>query len=72
MSGPAQNVYDVIVIGAGPVGYTVADRVRAAELSMAAVERELVESFNHETTPNLAHELLPGHVVTTGPRRAAW
>jgi len=43
MSGPAaENVYDVIVIGAGPVGYTVADRARAAGLSVAAVERELV------------------------------
>ena len=43
MSGPAaENVYDVIVIGAGPVGYTVAGRARAAGLSVAAVERELV------------------------------
>jgi pyruvate/2-oxoglutarate dehydrogenase complex dihydrolipoamide dehydrogenase (E3) component len=38
----AVNVYDVIVIGAGPVGYTVAGRARAAGLSVAAVERELV------------------------------
>jgi pyruvate/2-oxoglutarate dehydrogenase complex dihydrolipoamide dehydrogenase (E3) component len=43
MSGPeAQNVYDVIVIGAGPVGYTLADRVCAAGLNVAVVERELV------------------------------
>ena len=43
MSGPAaENVYDVIVIGIGLVGYTVADRARAAGLSVAAVERELV------------------------------
>ena len=43
MSGPAaENVCDVIVVGVGPVGYTVADRVRAAGLSVAAVERELV------------------------------
>jgi pyruvate/2-oxoglutarate dehydrogenase complex dihydrolipoamide dehydrogenase (E3) component len=43
MSGPApENVYDVIVIGAGPIGKTVADRARAAGLSVAAVERELV------------------------------
>jgi pyruvate/2-oxoglutarate dehydrogenase complex dihydrolipoamide dehydrogenase (E3) component len=43
MSGPvAENEYDVIVIGIGPVGYTVADRARAAGLSVAAVERELV------------------------------
>ena len=42
MSDRAENVYDVIVIGAGPVGYTVADRARAAGLSVEAVERELV------------------------------
>jgi pyruvate/2-oxoglutarate dehydrogenase complex dihydrolipoamide dehydrogenase (E3) component len=42
MSQPAQDVYDVIVIGAGPVGYTAADRARAAGLSVAVVERELV------------------------------
>jgi pyruvate/2-oxoglutarate dehydrogenase complex dihydrolipoamide dehydrogenase (E3) component len=44
MSGPAENLYDVIVIGAGPVEYTVAARARAAGLSVAAVERELVGS----------------------------
>jgi hypothetical protein len=37
-----QNVYDVIVIGAGPVGQNVADRARAADLRVAVVERELV------------------------------
>jgi pyruvate/2-oxoglutarate dehydrogenase complex dihydrolipoamide dehydrogenase (E3) component len=42
MSGAAQNVYDVIVIGAGPVGYTVAARTRAAGLTVAVVEQELV------------------------------
>jgi pyruvate/2-oxoglutarate dehydrogenase complex dihydrolipoamide dehydrogenase (E3) component len=42
MSGPAENVYDVIVIGAGPVGYTAAARARATGLTVAAVERELV------------------------------
>jgi pyruvate/2-oxoglutarate dehydrogenase complex dihydrolipoamide dehydrogenase (E3) component len=42
MSGPAENVHDVIVIGAGPVGYTMAARARAAGLSVAVVERELV------------------------------
>jgi hypothetical protein len=26
------------------------------------------ESINHETTFNLSHELLPSHVITTGPR----
>jgi pyruvate/2-oxoglutarate dehydrogenase complex dihydrolipoamide dehydrogenase (E3) component len=39
MSDRAENVHDVIVIGAGPIGYTVADRARAAGLSVAAVER---------------------------------
>lgn len=43
MSEPsANNAYDVIVIGTGPIGQTVADRARAAGLSVAAVERELV------------------------------
>jgi pyruvate/2-oxoglutarate dehydrogenase complex dihydrolipoamide dehydrogenase (E3) component len=43
MSGPTtENAYDVIVIGAGPVGYTAAARTRAAGLTVAAVERELV------------------------------
>jgi pyruvate/2-oxoglutarate dehydrogenase complex dihydrolipoamide dehydrogenase (E3) component len=34
--------YDVIVIGAGPIGQTLAYRTRAAGLSVAIVERELV------------------------------
>jgi dihydrolipoamide dehydrogenase len=38
----AEQVYDVVVIGAGPVGQNVADRSRAAGLSVAVVERELV------------------------------
>jgi pyruvate/2-oxoglutarate dehydrogenase complex dihydrolipoamide dehydrogenase (E3) component len=42
MSGIAANAYDVIVIGAGPVGYTVADETRQAKLTVAVVERELV------------------------------
>src|SRR5262249_28101255 len=41
MSEPAENSYDVIVVGAGPVGLTAADRARAAGLSVAVVEREL-------------------------------
>ena len=36
------NTYDVIVIGAGPVGQTAVDRCRAADLTVAVVERELV------------------------------
>ncbi len=36
------DVYDVIVLGGGPVGQTVAARTRAAGLSAALVERELV------------------------------
>ena len=35
-------MYDVIVIGVGPVGYTVAVRARAAGLTVAVVEQELV------------------------------
>src|ERR1700757_3580650 len=38
----ADGVYDVIVLGAGPVGQNVADRARAAGLSVAVIERELV------------------------------
>ncbi|MFJ5223335.1 dihydrolipoyl dehydrogenase family protein [Streptomyces sp. NPDC088400] len=34
--------YDVVVVGAGPVGENVADRVRAAGLSVAVVESELI------------------------------
>ncbi|MEY9965204.1 pyruvate/2-oxoglutarate dehydrogenase complex dihydrolipoamide dehydrogenase (E3) component [Streptacidiphilus sp. MAP12-16] len=34
--------YDVVVVGAGPVGENVADRVRAAGLTVAVVENELV------------------------------
>ncbi len=37
-----EGTYDVIVIGAGPVGQTVADRCRAADLNVAVIERELV------------------------------
>ncbi|CAL9352957.1 pyridine nucleotide-disulfide oxidoreductase [Streptomyces sp. DH-12] len=36
------TAYDVVVIGAGPVGENVADRTRAAGLSTAVVESELV------------------------------
>ena len=43
MSAPGSDSnYDVIVIGAGPIGQTVADRARAGGLSVAVVERELV------------------------------
>ncbi|GAA0313373.1 FAD-dependent oxidoreductase [Kineococcus aurantiacus] len=39
---PAGATYDVVVIGAGPVGENVADRVVQAGLTAAVVERELV------------------------------
>ncbi|MER6015239.1 dihydrolipoyl dehydrogenase family protein [Streptomyces bluensis] len=38
----AALTYDVVVLGAGPVGENVADRTRAAGLSTAIVENELV------------------------------
>ncbi|MBW8698718.1 Dihydrolipoyl dehydrogenase [Streptomyces sp. MBT84] len=38
----ASDTYDVIVLGAGPVGQNVADRARAAGLTVAVAERELV------------------------------
>ena len=37
-AGPTQNVYDVIVMGSGPIGQNVPDRARAAGLSVAVVE----------------------------------
>ncbi|MFF5425387.1 MULTISPECIES: dihydrolipoyl dehydrogenase family protein [unclassified Streptomyces] len=37
-----EHTYDVVVIGAGPVGENVVDRVRAAGLSAAIVESELI------------------------------
>ncbi|MFI8004821.1 dihydrolipoyl dehydrogenase family protein [Streptomyces sp. NPDC086010] len=36
------TAYDVVVIGAGPVGENVADRTRAAGLSTAVIEAELI------------------------------
>jgi dihydrolipoamide dehydrogenase len=41
MDTPSDS-YDVIVLGAGPVGQNVAARARAAGLTVAVVERELV------------------------------
>ena len=38
----ADGTYDVIVLGAGPVGQNAAERARAGGLSVAMVERELV------------------------------
>jgi pyruvate/2-oxoglutarate dehydrogenase complex dihydrolipoamide dehydrogenase (E3) component len=38
----AESAYDVVVLGGGPVGQTVAARTRAAGLSVALAERELV------------------------------
>jgi dihydrolipoamide dehydrogenase len=37
-----EHTYDVIVIGAGPVGQTLAERTRAVGLTVAVIERELV------------------------------
>lgn len=42
MSEKETRTYDVVVIGAGPVGENVADRTRAAGLSTVIVESELV------------------------------
>ncbi|MDI2125771.1 dihydrolipoyl dehydrogenase family protein [Yinghuangia seranimata] len=39
---PAEEWFDVVVVGAGPVGENVADRVRAGGLTVAVVEQELV------------------------------
>ncbi len=42
MTETETNAYDVVVLGAGPVGENVADRTRAAGLTTAIVESELV------------------------------
>ena len=42
MSDVNNHTYDVIVVGAGPVGENVADRTSAAGLSTVIVESELV------------------------------
>jgi pyruvate/2-oxoglutarate dehydrogenase complex dihydrolipoamide dehydrogenase (E3) component len=38
----AEHTYDVVVLGAGPVGQNAAERARAGDLSVVMVERELV------------------------------
>ncbi|MFF9019678.1 dihydrolipoyl dehydrogenase family protein [Streptomyces eurythermus] len=42
MTETESNTYDVVVIGAGPVGENIADRTRAAGLTTAVVESELL------------------------------
>ncbi len=42
MAAGIESDYDVIVLGAGPIGQNAAERARAAGLSVAVVERELV------------------------------
>ncbi len=42
MAADSERDFDVVVIGAGPIGQNAADRARAAGLSVAMVERELV------------------------------
>lgn len=42
MTETESNAYDVVVIGGGPVGENVADRTRAAGLTTAVVESELL------------------------------
>jgi pyruvate/2-oxoglutarate dehydrogenase complex dihydrolipoamide dehydrogenase (E3) component len=72
MSGPvAENTYDVIVIGIGPVGYTAADRARAAGLSVAAVERELVGGECHYWACIPSKAMLRPVVAVSDARRVA-
>lgn len=42
MTATVDRDYDVVVLGAGPIGQNAAERARAAGLSVAVVERELV------------------------------
>ena len=42
MAADVERNYDVVVLGAGPVGQNAAERARAAGLSVALLERELV------------------------------
>lgn len=42
MAADIEPDYDVIVLGAGPIGQNAAERARATDLSVALVERELV------------------------------
>ncbi|MDJ0343561.1 NAD(P)/FAD-dependent oxidoreductase [Streptomyces sp. H10-C2] len=42
LQSPGTTTYDVIVIGAGPVGENLADRTRAAGLTTVVVESELI------------------------------
>ncbi|WP_068179316.1 NAD(P)/FAD-dependent oxidoreductase [Mycobacterium sp. UM_CSW] len=42
MEAGIEHGYDVIVLGAGPIGQNAAERARAAGLSVAVIERELV------------------------------
>ncbi|CAL9372107.1 dihydrolipoyl dehydrogenase family protein [Streptomyces sp. enrichment culture] len=42
MTETESNTYEVVVIGAGPVGENIADRTRAAGLTTAVVESELL------------------------------
>lgn len=42
MAADNEQEYDVVVLGAGPIGQNAAERARAAGLSVAMVERELV------------------------------
>lgn len=42
MAADVEQDYDVVVLGAGPVGQNAVERARAAGLSVALVERELV------------------------------
>jgi len=73
-----RDVYDMLgqpfdECSVGSVGAEVAG-LQATDLIDALVQSctgGRTESFSHETTLNLARELLPSHVVKPGPRRAA-
>jgi pyruvate/2-oxoglutarate dehydrogenase complex dihydrolipoamide dehydrogenase (E3) component len=66
------RTYDVIVIGAGPVGENVADRATAAGLSTVIIERELVDRDRQVVVgarfagPGVAELLHSATVAVTG------
>ncbi|HEX6522901.1 MAG TPA: hypothetical protein VF070_23305 [Streptosporangiaceae bacterium] len=67
MSGSAENVYDVIVIGAGPVGYTAAGRVAGPREAFTGT----VDAPGGVLPKSLGVDLIRGHGRLDGHRQVA-